>query len=99
MNEMNEILELLGQLSDDSLATDLTEAIRNFRMNRPNADEAEIKKFLHELRDFAVHTGGASQFVMEIFAAIIGGERSYPSPCNGDYSREAEWLAQWKEQK
>lgn len=92
VTHVREILAALGTLSDDSLATSLTKAIRGFLRKQPDATIDETKRFLSELRDLAVYSGGASQFVMTVFWSFLGNDRNYPPP---DMSKIGEWLAQW----
>lgn len=80
----------LSGLSDDSLATPLSQAIRNFLNNRSQATFQDADRFLHELRDWAVYTGGGSGFVMTLFNVLLGDARRYPPPIDAEV-----WFHQW----
>lgn len=93
LNEIpREILETLAELSDDSLATPLSKALRGFLASPGIEDADATRRFLHELRDWAVFTGGASSFVMTFLGGLIGHGRSFPPPDTEDYG---EWLARY----
>ena len=94
--KMRETLTILGSLSDDSLATPLTKAVRGFLQKRPDATDDDTRRFVHELRDLAVYSGGANGFVMGVFLVLVGSKRTFPPPCGGDTSKIGEWLAQWE---
>lgn len=84
LEELNELLDKVTELSDAHLETSLNNAIKKFR-NYSRTHE-ETKKFIHELRDWAVYVSGASSFVMTLFGAMIGEGRSYPPPKDEDFT-------------
>lgn len=96
VTSLRDMLTILGTLSDDSLATPLTKAIQGFLRKCPDAGVADTKRFLSEMRDIAVYTGGANSFVMGVFWSILGDDRKYPPPCGGDPNKIGDWLAQWE---
>lgn len=78
LESMEEILDLIAKMSDSSIATNLATIISAYR-SKPHTHE-EIIRFVHELRDVMVYTGGASSFVMEVLNSMIGDNRLDYSP-------------------
>ena len=89
------MLDIVGTMSDDSIDKSMSKVIRDFRTNRPNAPEEEVKHFVHELRDIGVYIGGMNGVVHTVFNAIAGEGRSYPPPCDGDEKRMKHWFDSW----
>lgn len=89
---INGILDQISEMSDDQLSTVLCDVLKGFRKNRPGETLEETKRFISELRDYAVHGGAASGFVMTCFSIVVGDGRTYPPPEEGKFK---EWVDYW----
>ena len=67
---MTEIIKMLSEAPDGQLAKPLADECKKY-LAEGRTDE---KEFLIQLRDKAVHTGGASSFVMQMFNIDITNE-------------------------
>jgi hypothetical protein len=64
-----DVIKSLGEAPDSQLATSLAKECAEFA-KKEHSDEETIT-FLRDIRDLAVHGGGASSFVMATFAALL----------------------------
>ena len=87
--------DILTRASDDHLADPLRRAVIAY-VGRPRmgvfvrTSESD-REFLHGVRDWAVHTGGASILTMTVLNAFLGPERNFPPPVM-EYDA---WCAAW----
>lgn len=100
------VLEHCAGLGDQQLLPSLRDAVQGYLAKYKVAEAAGAladlmppDRFMHELRDWAVFTGGASGFVIVALGAAIGGpqdERRYPPPHDGSGDGFYAWLARWR---
>lgn len=62
-------ISMLGDAPDGQLATSLAEDCRKFVGY--GRTEQECVNFLRDVRDMAVHTGGASSFTMKFISILV----------------------------
>lgn len=92
MEEQNPFIavaKILAEASDNVIATPLAEECREFIAKESTHEEGLL--FLRNLRDKAVHCGGASSLVMTVFSAVLN---AYPEPEEERKARIAKLEAQ-----
>ena len=75
---MLNIIAGLGKAPDSQLATVLAQQCTHLVQQEPSLPE--VVDFLRNLRDQAVHSGGASSFVLTTIAVIVDRHEFYETP-------------------
>ena len=87
--DYKELISKLAEAPDGMLAIPLAQECLNFKYE---GDE-EALKFLRDLRDKAVHTGGASDFTMQMFHVTL--DLPHPEPPEERKARQSELERTW----
>ena len=87
--DYKELINKLGEAPDGMLATPLAKECLEFKYE---GDEKALK-FLRDLRDKAVHSGGASGFTMQLFHVTL--DIPHPEPPEERKARQDELERTW----
>jgi len=87
--DYKELISDLADAPDGQLATPLAQECMNFKYE---GDEQALK-FLRDLRDKAVHTGGASDFTMQLFHVTL--DIPHPESPEDRKARQTELERTW----